>query len=215
MKTGFIVIAASSIFLGLSACAVNVVSNASEDRRSDDLHTVVTGKMNYVIDGRVMTPYGAFRPAWPAPFMNAVSLQTGEVHAFPAVAHADGSFRWQVKPGAYVVTRIGFGNLSDDTFISWPRLALCAPREAGTTVYIGHLRLEGTRYAEDVTLSTGSRYTARGVRYAFKVADEATDAPGQIKRLIRHIPDMPIGDGLVARWQADAAALEKIVCSGI
>jgi hypothetical protein len=199
----------------LSGCAINIVGKAPDSQISDDMGSVVTGRMNYVIDGKTMTPYGAFRPAWPAPFMNAVSLQTGEVHAFPAVADEDGSFRWLVKPGAYVVTRIGFGNLIDETFIAWPRVALCIPRAVGATVYVGHLRLEGTRYAEHVALSTGTRYAARGVRYTFSVADEAAGNPGQIKRLMRHVPDMPIGDDLVTRWKANPAELERSVCGDL
>jgi hypothetical protein len=211
VKAKFIAIC-SVMLMSVTGCAVNIVSSARDDQYSDDLNSVVTGRMNYVIDGKVMTPYGAFRPAWPAPFLNAVNLETGEVHAFPAVAIVDGSFRWRVRPGAYVVTRIGFGNFSDDTFISWPRIVLCVPRTPGVSLYVGHLRLEGRSYAEDVKLSTGTRYTVRGVRYHFEVADEAPDTPARIKRLMRHIPDMPIGDALVARWKADSQGLERTVC---
>ena len=117
-----------------------------------------------------------------------------------------------MRPGAYVVTRIGFGSFSDDTFISWPRIVLCVPRAPGVSLYVGHLQLEGRSYVEDVTLSTGTRYTARGVRYRFEVADEAPDTPARIKRLMRQIPDMPIGDGLVARWKTDSQGLERAVC---
>ena len=82
----------SAMLVSVAGCAVNIVSSARDDQYSDDVSTIVAGRMNYVIDGKVMTPYGAFRPAWPAPFMNAVNLETGEVHAFPAVANVDGHF---------------------------------------------------------------------------------------------------------------------------
>lgn len=211
MKAKFVAIC-SVMLMSVTGCAVNIVSSARDDQHSDDVSSVVAGRVNYVIDGKVMTPYGAFRPAWPAPFLNAVNLETGEVHAFPAVANTDGAFRWSVRPGAYVVTRIGFGNFSDDTFISWPRIVLCVPRAPGASLYVGHLRLEGRSYTEDVTLSTGTRYTSRGIRYRFEVADEAADSPGWIKRLMRQIPDMPIGDELVARWRADSPGLERTMC---
>lgn len=211
MRKRFIVISLV-VLMGIVGCAVNIVSGAREDQYSDDVNSVVAGRMNYVIDGKLMTPYGAFRPAWPAPFMNAVNLESGELHAFPAVANADGAFSWYVRPGAYVVTRIGFGNFSDDTFISWPGIALCVPRAPEISLYVGHLRLEGRSYAENVTLSTGTRYTARGVRYRFEVVDEAPDTPARSKRLMRIIPDLPIGDQLVARWKADSQVLERTVC---
>lgn len=214
VPTKFIVIY-SVMLMSITGCAVNVVPSARDDQHSDDVNSVVTGRMNYVIDGKVMTPYGAFRPAWPAPFLNAVNLETGEVHAFPAVSNVDGAFRWRVRPGAYVVTRIGFGNISDDTFISWPRIVLCVPRAPGNSLYLGHLRLEGRSYTENVTLSTGTRYTARGVRYRFEVVDEAPDTPARIKFLMRQIPDMPIGDELLRRWKADSQELERTMCGGL
>lgn len=201
--------------LALTGCAVNIMREAPASQLSDESLTVVTGRMNYVIDGHVMTPYGAFRPAWPAPFMNAVNLGSGEVHAFPAVEAQQGRFRWQVPPGAYVVTRIGFGTYTDDTYISWPRIALCVPKAPGQAVYAGHLRLEGQRYAEPVTLSTGTSYVARGVRYTFKVEDEGSGAPGAVRHLMRHVPDMPIGDHLQAQWKADATALARRLCPGL
>jgi hypothetical protein len=204
-----------TLTLALQACALQYVSKASDGQLSTDALTVVTGRVNYVIDGEQKTPYGALRPAWPAPPMMALSLATGDPHVFGPVAEADGGFRWAVAPGAYVVSSIGTGSYTDDTRINWPRLVLCVPRAPGATVYVGHLWLEGTRYAEDVSLSTGTRYTSRGVRYAFKVIDESTAAPGQLKRLMRHVPDMPIGDRLQQRWKADAPALERELCGAV
>jgi hypothetical protein len=83
-----------------------------------------------------------------------------------------------------VLSSIGTGTYTDERRIAWPRLVMCVPRAPGTTVYLGHLRLLGTRYEQWVTLSTGTRYTARGVRYRFEVSDEAPEQPLQIKRLM-------------------------------
>jgi hypothetical protein len=199
----------------LGGCALQPVSRAPAGQTSGDALTVVTGRINYVIDGELKTPYGAFRPAWPAPPMMALSLASGDPHVFGQVAEADGSFRWQLPPGAYVVSSIGTGAFTDGTRISWPRVVLCVPRAPGATVYLGHLRLEGRRYAEDVRLSTGTQYTARGVRYSFRVADEAPAVSGQTRRLMRHVPDMPIGDRLVERWKADAPGLERELCGEV
>lgn len=204
-----------TLTVALQACALQYAAKAPEGQVSSDALTVVTGRINYVVDGQPKTPYGAFRPAWPAPPMMALSLATGDPHVFGPVAEADGGFRWAVAPGAYVVSSVGTGSYTDDTRITWPRVVLCVPRAPGATVYVGHLRLEGTGYAEDVTLSTGTRYTARGVRYVFKVADEAPAATGQVKRLMRHVPDMPIGDRLVERWKADAPGLERELCGEV
>lgn len=196
----------------LAGCAIHLVREAAPDRQSDEARTVITGRMNYVIDGRFVLPYKMSRPGWPAPFLNAVDLRTGEVHAFPAVEAEQGRFRWQVAPGAYAVTRIGFGTFTDDTYIAWPGVALCVPRAPGRTVYVGHLRLEGTRYDEEVRLSTGTTYRSRGIRYRFQVEDEAADAPGVTRHLMRHVPDLPAGDRLQQQWQADAAALVRQAC---
>lgn len=200
----------------LQGCALHPVAKAPTDQVSSESLTVVTGRINYVIDGQIKTPYGAFRPAWPAPPMTALNLTTGDPHVFGQVADADGSFRWQLRPGAYVISSIGMGAFTDDTRISWPRVVLCVPRAPGTTVYLGHLRLEGRTYAEEVVLSTGTRYTSRGVRYGFRVVDEApSGSSGQASRLMRHGPDMPIGDRLVERWKADATGLERELCGGL
>lgn len=197
----------------LQGCALQHVAKAPQGQVSDDTLTVITGRVNYVIDGQIKTPYGAFRPNWPAPPMTALSLTTGNPHVFGQVADADGRFRWQLAPGAYVISSIGTGAYTDETRITWPRVVLCVPRVPGATVYVGHLQLEGRRYVEDVKLSTGTRYTARGVRYAFKVVDEApATAPEQPRWLMRHLPGMPIGDRLVERWKADAPGLERELC---
>lgn len=200
------------VFVALSGCALQFNPRAAEGQASSDNLTVVTGRINYVIDGRVMAPYGAFSPAWPAPPLMAVSLTTGDPQVFPQVSNEDGAFRWLVAPGAYVVSSIGSGTYTDERRIDWPRLVMCVPRAPGATVYLGHLRLQGTRYEEAVTLSTGTRYTARGVRYRFEVSDEAPAQPLQIKRPMQHRADLPIGDALVARWKADAAGLARELC---
>lgn len=212
MKHSLLVLAIAATLTG---CALQPVARAPAGQTSGDALTVVTGRINYVIDGEFKTPYGAFRPAWPAPPMMALNLATGDPHVFGQVAEADGSSRWQLPPGAYVVSSIGSGAFTDETRISWPRVVLCVPRAPGATVYLGHLRLEGRRYAEEVRLSTGTQYTARGVRYSFQVADEAPDLPGQTRRLMRHVPDMPIGDRLVERWKADAPGLERELCGAV
>jgi len=198
--------------LSMSGCAIHIERAAAPDQQSDELRTVVTGRMNYVVDGRMMTPYGAFSPAWPAPFLEAVNLKTGEVHAFPAVEPREGRFRWQATPGAYVIGRIGFGRFTDDTYIAWPRVVLCVPRAPGRTVYVGHLRLEGTRYDEQVRLSTGTTYRSRGIRFEFRVEDEQPDAPDAVRRLMRVAPEIPIGDRLQAQWKADPAGLVRQAC---
>ena len=56
-------------------------------------------------------------------------------------------------------------------------------------------------------LSTGTRDTAKGIRYRSVVNNEA--APGEVVRLMRHVPDMPIGVGLQQRWLADPEGLER------
>jgi hypothetical protein len=214
MKPSTPAIALAAAFL--HGCALQPVAQAPAHQVSSEALTVVTGRVNYVIDGQIKTPYGAFRPAWPAPPMMALNLTTGDPHVFGAVAAADGGFRWQLAPGAYVISSIGVGVFTDDTRISWPRVVLCVPRSPGTTVYLGHLRLEGRTYAEEVVLSTGTRYTSRGVRYGFQVVDEAPPgSPGQASCLMRCGPDMPIGDRLVERWKADATGLERELCGGL
>lgn len=200
----------------LQGCALQPVAKAPLHQVSSESLTVITGRVNYVIDGQIKTPYGAFRPAWQAPPMMALNLTTGDPHVFGQVADADGGFRWQLAPGAYVISSIGTGAFTDDMRITWPRVVLCVPRAPGATVYVGHLRLEGRTHSEEVVLSSGTRYTSRGVRYGFQVVDEAVPgSAGQVSRLMRHQADMPIGDRLVERWKADAAGLERELCGAL
>ena len=173
---------------------------------------IVEGRINYVIDGRSMAPYGAFRPAWPAPFAAALRLETGDVHTTPAVANADGAFRWLLEPGAYVVTRIGVGTFTDDTYIAWPRVVLCVRSGGQAPVYAGHLRLEGARYDEELRLSSGTVSRSRGIRYTMKVLDEAAARSGAEVGLMQVRDDLPIGDALQAAWQADRAGLIARAC---
>jgi len=213
MKTSTLTTALAAFLYG---CALHPVATSPASQVSSETLTVITGRVNYVIDGQIRTPYGAFRPAWPAPPMMALNLTTGHPHAFGQVADSDGSFRWQLPPGAYVISSIGMGTPTDETRISWPRVVLCVPRAPGATVYVGHLRLEGRRYEEDVMLSTGTRYASRGVRYGFKVVDETPGSTsGQVSRLMRHWPEMPIGDRLVEHWKADAPGLERELCGAL
>lgn len=162
---------------------------------------LVHGRINYVVDGRMKTPYSAFRPAWQAPFISALQLETGEVFAFPAVDNADGSFAWEAPPGSYVISRIGAGSITDSfgTFIAWPRVAFrVAP--GARKLYLGHLVLAGTSYSERTTLSTGREVHSSGIRYQFRVVDES-GGNADAKALMFHDPGMPIGVQLQERWE--------------
>lgn len=200
----------------LAACALSPVAKAPPGTVSGEQLTVVAGRVNYVIDGEMKAPYGPFRPAWQAPPMTAMNLATGNILSFAAVDGADGSFRWQLPPGAYAIAGIGAGAYADEQRITWPRVVICVPRAPGSTVYVGHLQLEGRRYSEEVVLSTGTRYTARGVRYGYRVVDEghAVSSGPVLRRLMRHVPDMPIGESLENRRQSDADGLVRQLCGG-
>jgi len=87
----------------------------------------VTGRINYVVDGR--------RPDWPAPPFTALRLESGDPYVTPPVAEADGGFRWNLPPGSYVISRIGD--------VPWPQVAFFVP-PGSPPVYLGHLQLEGT-----------------------------------------------------------------------
>ena len=193
----------------LSGCAVQFVRDAAEAERSDASGTVITGRVSYVVDGQPMAPYR--QPGWAVPRFMALSLTSGDPHAFGETRASDGAFRVRVEPGAYVISR--FGILGTESEIGWPRLVICVPRAPGAVVHVGHMQLSGQRYAEDVTLSTGTRYTSRGVRYRATVLDETP--PGASRSLVRHVPDMPIGGQLQARWRADAAGLERELCGAV
>lgn len=67
---------------------------------------------------------------------------------------------WRSR-GLTWLSSIGTGTHTDDQRIYWPRVVMCVPRAVGARVYMGHLRLEGARYEEEVKLSTGKLYTSR------------------------------------------------------
>jgi hypothetical protein len=173
---------------------------------------MVYGRINYVIDGQSVLPYGAFKPAVPAPFINALRLEAGDSWQSMTVDKGDGSFLWRVPPGHYIVSGIGPGQLWDDYRITWPRIAFHVPAEGGP-VYLGHLQLRGTRYAETSTLSTGKTVSTSGVRYAFVVEDAEAEDQGILARrgtiaggaptksLMFQRDAMPIGQGLQEAWQ--------------
>lgn len=207
---------AAGLMLLLSAgCALSFIGRG-DVRSLGSLapdRVLVFGRMNYFVDGRIKAPYGAFRPAWPAPGLTALQLESGDPYSSPAVQDADGSFLWELPPGHYVISRIGVGQVWDDTYIAWPRIAFRVPA-GGRLVYLGHLVLDGTSYTEEFTYSTGRKSTISGVRYRFQVRDEMQDqlsglaagAPGQalpaVKSLMFHAPNMPIGEALVNEWRA-------------
>lgn len=191
--------------LSLGGCALHFVPRAGEDDRSDGLTTVVSGRVLYEVDGRSMVPYD--QPGWAVPRFMGLSLTSGDPYAFGETA-SDGSFRVRVPPGAYVITRFGVSDTESE--LMWPRLVMCVPQATGTQVRVGTIRLSGQRYANEEVLSTGRRYTSRGVRYTIDVLD---DAPaGATRRPVRLVPDMPIGESLQRRWLADAAGLERELC---
>ncbi|KZE25318.1 hypothetical protein AVW16_03180 [Crenobacter luteus] len=190
----------------VSGCGLHRVArgdaNAAAARQPG--HVLVAGRINYVIDGRVKAPYGAFRPAWPAPFVSATRLETGDTHASPAVADADGAFVWELPPGHYVISRIGCGTFSDDTYIAWPRVAFRVPADA-PRVYLGHLRLLGTSYREAYTDSAGKPREYGGVRYRFEVVDEGARQGWKTSPMFVR-GDMPIGESLLNAWRASREA---------
>jgi hypothetical protein len=193
----------------LSGCALTWVPQATEAERSDEKTTVISGRLNYVVDGQPMAPYD--QPGWSTPRFMALSLTTGDPQVMGEVRASDGTFRRRLPPGAYVVSRAGV--LNTDSEVSWPRLVLCVPRAPGQVVHVGHWQLVGQRHSEDVVLSTGMRYTSKGIRYRSVVGDEA--APGETVSLMRHVPDMPIGVGLQRRWLADPQGLERELCGAV
>lgn len=173
--------------------------------------TVVTGRINYVVDGKSKAPYGAFRPAWPAPRFTALRLESGDPYVTPPVDDAEGSFRWNLPPGSYVISRIGVGQLHDDTLITWPRVAFLVP-PGSPPVYLGHLVLDGTTRAGSTTLSTGRVVQERGVSFSPRIVDEGAPGP---KSLMFYDAKMPIGEALLEQWRASKRALiERIFGPG-
>lgn len=196
-------------------CALRFVDVAAPDATSTKDATVVAGRINYIVDGADKAPYGNFRPSWPAPRLTALRLETGDPFASPEVAAADGAFRWRLPAGAYLVSRIGFGTLGDDTSLAWPGVVICVPPLEHGILYVGHLRLNGVTRVENTTLSSGRNITLRSVRYSLYVADErGPEAAGQtvVRRLMQVRPDMPTGDRLQQRWLEDRAALVRDAC---
>ena len=71
-------------------------------------------------------------------------VTTGAPRVFSQARNDDGSFR------RLLVSSIGTGTYTDDQCIYWPRVVMCVPRAVGATECVGHLRLEGARYEEEV-----------------------------------------------------------------
>lgn len=190
---------------------------ADIDRPSAGM-VVAFGRINYFVDGNIKAPYGAFRPKWPAPVVMAIQLESGLTFHTAAVSDDDGSFYWELPPGSYVITRIGVGQSTDDTYIAWPRIAFRVPAGPGAA-YLGHLQLAGTSYLEHQVLSTGKAIELRGIRYRFRVLDELeaqAGAPGsragkiRVRRaLMFEDPEMPVGDRFAESWRASREELRS------
>ncbi len=191
----------------LQGCAMSWIRSAGPQEASTPEFTVVSGRMNYIIDGELMAPYGS-APRWGAPNLVALRMEDGNPYVFPQVDEATGAFRLKVPPGAYVVSQIG-PPAHLGRHVAWPRLVLCVPASTGAVVQAGHLQLLGTRYREVYTLSTGSQQTSQGVRYRYAVVDEGVAGP---KSLFREVPDLPVGQRLQERWQQDKAGLIRQIC---
>lgn len=191
----------------LQGCAMSWIRQAAPQEASTPEFTVVAGRMNYIVDGQAMAPYGS-APRWGAPNLIALRMEDGNPYVFPQVDEASGAFRVKVPPGAYVVTQIG-PPIQPDRHTTWPRLVLCVPATQGEPVHAGHLQLLGTRYRETYTLSTGTQGVSQGVRYRFAVVDEGGNAR---RSLFREVPDLPIGQRLQERWLQDKGALIRQIC---
>jgi hypothetical protein len=191
----------------LQGCALSWIRHADPQEASTPEFTVVAGRMNYIIDGQPMAPYGS-APRWGPPNLIALRMEDGNPYVFPQVDEATGAFRLRVPPGAYVVSQIG-PPMWPDRNVGWPRIVLCVPATSGEPVRAGHLQLLGSRYRETYTLSTGSERVSQGIRYRYAVTDEG--GPG-VASLFREVPDMPIGQNLVERWQRDKTDLIRLIC---
>lgn len=196
-----------AVLVVLQGCALSWIRHADPQEASTPAFTVVQGRMNYIIDGQLMAPYGS-APRWGPPNLIALRLEDGNPYVFPQVDDATGAFRLRVPPGAYVVSQIG-PPVWPERSVGWPRVVLCVPTTRGEPVQAGHLQLLGTRYSETYTLSTGSERVSQGVRYRYAVIDEG--GPG-VKSLFREIPDLPIGQRLQEQWQRDPGSLIRQVC---
>lgn len=213
---------AGLIFLNglLAGCAIVPVRRAQET----SLHArpgrvLVFGKVNYVIDGEEKLPYGLFRPRWPAPILNATEVHSGAALHSPAVGREDGSFLWELPPGQYVISRIGVGQFTDETYIAWPRIAFQVPSDVNL-VYLGHLRLVGTTTTNEMTLTTGRVSRVVAVRYTFDVKDELdrhvqrfpaalVQRTRPVRSLMFQDPKMPIGDRFVEMWRLSPTQLGR------
>ncbi len=191
----------------LQGCALTWIRHAAPQDASTPEYTVVAGRMNYIVDGEPMAPYGS-APRWGPPNLIALRMEDGNPFVFPQVDEVTGAFRLKVPPGAYVVTQIG-PPIQPDRHTTWPRLVLCVPATQGEALHVGHLQLLGTRYRETYTLSTGTERVSQGVRYRFAVVDEGGDGR---RSLFRELPDLPIGQRLQERWQQDKAGLIRQIC---
>ena len=198
----------------VSGCTLSVADrgNAATLRPDRPGRVLVCGRVNYVIDGHIKTPYGPFRPRWHAPVVVTTRLESGYVVSTPFVANRDGSFLWEMLPGHYVITRIGVGQFTDDTYIAWPRVAFEVPAQE-SLVYLGHLVLAGTSRTNDFTYSTGRTSRTHTVEYQFEVRDEMAEHLARLhpadrsalskasKSLMFHDTGMPIGDKLAEQWR--------------
>lgn len=203
----------AALAAGLGGCALNFIDRAAPTAQSGGGRVVVEGRINYIVDGVNKAPYGSFKPSWPAPRLTAIQLETGAPFASPLVADGDGSFRWLLAPGAYVVARIGFGTYTDDTYLAWPGVVICVPALASGTLYVGHLRLNGTRNEEEFEPASGKMYRYSGVRYRPDVEDErAAPTAAAAKSLMQVRKDFPLGDKLQQRFLSDRAALIQEAC---
>jgi hypothetical protein len=197
--------AAAMLLVG--GCSLSIVPQADpHEPAATERGVLVFGRITYTIEGQAQLPYGASRPAPPPPHLDLLRIEDGNPFQTYPVNRADGSFVWRIRPGHYVVTGIGPGQLTDDHRIVWPRLAFDV-RSGATSQYLGHLELVGTRYTRTYTLSTGTRSVSAGIDYEARVIDEldrtppATGSPPR-KSLIFHRPNMLIGDRLYLGLQA-------------
>jgi hypothetical protein len=198
----------------LSGCTVNFIKAATEDGGASGPMTVISGRINYEVDGESKAPYGAFRPKWLAPRFSALRLESRSIFTSPAVDNNDGSFRWALPPGSYALTKIGTGTFTDDTYIAWPGVILCVPAPAGRPRYAGHLRMMGRSNVEVTSLTDGKVYRSRAVQYTMVVADErAPGGPLNADAPLMHVDrQFPIGDRLVEALATQLTALTKQAC---